>query len=93
VLPEFAPAAPIVSYCYDRRRSDIEVTGSGVFDGQGYNWWWAVFLTHHDNRPDLLDISRVTNLLIHNLKFENSPQYHIYLKDVLVRLPHCAFGG
>ena len=24
--------------------ADIEITGSGVIDGQGYDWWWAIFL-------------------------------------------------
>ncbi len=54
--------------------TNIEITGSGVFDGQGYGWWWTVFLTGHDNRPNLLNIYESKNILLHNLRFENSPQ-------------------
>jgi hypothetical protein len=46
---------------------------------------WAVFLTTKDHRPDLLRMNTCTNLLIHNLRFWNSPQYHIDLHNVLVR--------
>ncbi len=43
--------------------------------------WWAVFLTGIDERPDLLIMRRCQNVLIHNLRFINSPQFHMYLND------------
>ena len=51
---------------------------------------WAVFLTTKDHRPDLLRLNTCTNLLIHNLRFWNSPQYHMDLHNVVVR--HCFEG-
>jgi hypothetical protein len=44
---------------------------------------WAVFLSHQDHRPNLLNIDTCTNLLLHNLRFWNSPQYHIDLHNVV----------
>ena len=127
---------PTTKHTHIPTHSDnIEVTGSGVFDGQGYTWWyvlcspatpspsllnntrarysvdgwrflalpngalqcgcacacmwcrWAVFLTTKDQRPNLLEMDTCTNLLIHNLRFWNSPRYHINLHNVVVR--HC----
>jgi len=62
--------------------SFVEITGFGVFDGQGYDWWWTVFLTGHDKRPNLLNIYESKNILLHNLRFENSPRFHIMMDDV-----------
>jgi polygalacturonase len=100
--------------------TNIEITGSGVYDGIGYRWcvvlclcinggrrvceksratvwlfvdmvtvsapmlcdrWWAVFLTAQDYRPHLVVMRQCQNVLIHNLRFINSPQYHIFIND------------
>ena len=41
-----------------------------------------VFLTAQDYRPHLLVMRRCHNVLIHNLRFQNSPQYHMFLADI-----------
>ena len=63
--------------------SDLEVRGAGLYDGQGYTWWWYVFLTTGDWRPHMLMMQRCVNVLIHELTFHNSPQYHMLLEDML----------
>ena len=60
----------------------IILQGKGVFDGQGYDWWVYVFETTIDNRPMMICMERVSNLLIHELYFKNSPQYHLDLRDL-----------
>ncbi len=63
--------------------TDIEITGTGVFDGDGYNWWWSVFLTTADYRPHMLVMRRCMDVLIHVVEFKNSPQYHLFLNDMV----------
>jgi hypothetical protein len=40
-------------------------------------------LTGNDYRPDLLDIFTCKNVLIETVRWENAPQYHLYLRDML----------
>ena len=61
---------------------DLTLTGSGVFDGQGYVWWWHVIITTEDHRPHLVAMDQCTNVTIQNLLFRNSPQYHLLLSDM-----------
>ena len=61
---------------------DLTLTGNGVFDGQGYVWWWEVILFHVDNRPHLVAMDECTNVTIENLKFVNSPQFHLRLSGM-----------
>jgi len=58
-------------------------SGFGMIDGLGHPWWWHVILTGHDNRPNLIEIDSSENLLIENIVLVNSPEYHMYLGDVL----------
>jgi polygalacturonase len=52
----------------------LRLTGSGLVDGQGYDWWWYVILLGADIRPHLVVCYRCVNLLIDSLHFKNSPQ-------------------
>ncbi len=58
--------------------SDVVLSGSGRIIGNGYRWWWEVILTGHDNRPCLLVLSSVINVVIDGWYLENSPRYHIF---------------
>lgn len=58
--------------------------GTGMIDGQGYDWWWFVVLTTIDNRPHMIMMEEATNLTFQGgLRFRNSPQYHLLLWDVV----------
>jgi len=66
----------------------INIQGAGVFNGLGYDWWWHVVLTTIDNRPNMIVMDRCVNVLIQQLRFLNSPMYHLFLndmKDLVVR--------
>jgi hypothetical protein len=51
--------------------------------------WWAVFLTGLDYRAHLLAMHECQNVLIHNLRFINSPLYHIFIDDGLNVVVRC----
>jgi polygalacturonase len=60
----------------------VTIEGYGTWDGQGYDWWWDVILNGKDQRPNLLGMERVTNVLVHQIHFKNAPQYHVNLRDM-----------
>ncbi len=56
--------------------TDIEISGSGVVDGQGMPWWpWAN--TNHAVRPIMIRLSGCNRELIQNVTLSNSPMFHI----------------
>eukprot|EP01102_Stenamoeba_stenopodia_P022513 TRINITY_DN9415_c0_g1_i1.p1 TRINITY_DN9415_c0_g1~~TRINITY_DN9415_c0_g1_i1.p1 ORF type:complete len:524 (-),score=106.39 TRINITY_DN9415_c0_g1_i1:119-1690(-) len=59
----------------------VTIEGGGVFDGQGYDWWWQAILGV-DHRPQMLLMERCTDVLIQQLRFINSPMWHVYLHDM-----------
>ena len=66
----------------------LTLTGTGTIDGQGYDWWWHVIITEKDHRPHMLKMVSSKDILITNLHFVNSPQFHLNLEhvmDVIIR--------
>lgn len=63
--------------------SDVTITGSGSIVGNGYDWWWYVILTGHDNRPNLLQLFSCENVLLESVYMANSPMYHVFASDML----------
>lgn len=61
----------------------LTIRGSGIVEGNGFNWWWIVFITGVDNRPNLLEIVTCKDTLIEGVRFQNAPQYHLSLLDAL----------
>jgi polygalacturonase len=57
--------------------SDIALIGHGLVDGQGAVWWPCA--KAGCPRPNLLTAQSVTNLLISNLTFKNSPNHNLEL--------------
>lgn len=62
---------------------NFNITGSGTIDGQGYLWWVRTIVTAYDNRPNMLNIELGLNTIISGITMRNSPQYHMYLDDML----------
>jgi len=62
--------------------SNIHLTGYGQFDGQGYDWWWSIILLEIHNRPHMVAMERVEGIVIDNLYFTNSPNFHLRLHDI-----------
>ena len=61
----------------------LTLIGNGMIDGQGYDWWWHVIITKQDQRPHMVRITSSQDILISNLRFENSPQYHLKLDHIM----------
>eukprot|EP01137_Pigoraptor_chileana_P009217 Opistho-2@57146 len=60
----------------------LTITGNGVIDGQGYNWWWHVILTGEDNRPSLIYLQECTDIVVTDIRMRDSPLYHLYMNDI-----------
>lgn len=63
------------SYCHG-----IRVTGRGMIDGQGLNWWRMAY-TGQDHRPDMLSFHYSTDILIDSVLLYSSPKYSINFID------------
>lgn len=61
----------------------LTLTGSGTIDGQGYDWWWHVIVTDVDHRPHLVIMEQCSDILITNLRFIDSPQFHLKLDHIM----------
>lgn len=62
---------------------NLVIRGNGIVDGFGYNWWWNVWLTGYDVRPNIFDISNGINTLMEGISVYNAPQYNINLANQL----------
>lgn len=60
----------------------ITITGSGMIDGQGYDWWWATIILERDRRPHMISMNEVSGIYIDIANVQNSPQFHFLLTDV-----------
>jgi polygalacturonase len=76
------------SFISGSRLHDVEITGSGMIDGQGIPWW-PLARVRGARRPIMISLSGCTNVLIENVTLTNSPMFHIAIhghsSDVTVR--------
>ena len=61
----------------------MTIRGNGLVEGNGLSWWWLVWITGVDNRPNLLDMEICKDTLIEGLTFQNAPEYHLNLRGAL----------
>jgi len=59
---------------------DMEISGSGVIEGQGSNWWTAYNADNTVNRPNLVNYSACTRILVQDISISNSPSPHLVIK-------------
>jgi polygalacturonase len=58
--------------------NDIEISGSGIIDGQGQTWWDKFRAGElEDHRPEMVSLSRITRLAVKGVKFQNGPTMHL----------------
>ncbi|KAJ1453045.1 pectin lyase fold/virulence factor [Pelagophyceae sp. CCMP2097] len=64
--------------------SDVAITGSGLIDGQGKEWW-----QHRDDfRPEMVSSKRVTRFLVHGLTFTNPPNHCLEVGGSFLEISH-----
>ena len=61
---------------------DIEINGAGAIDGQGTNWWSPLA----PSRPNFINLSSCSNVLIQNVTLQNPPTFHLMLKGNNINL-------
>jgi polygalacturonase len=66
--------SPAKGCLYFAGGSDVALVGAGTVDGQGAAWWANRNLP---SRPNMINIVGVTNFLIANLTFLNSPNHNL----------------
>ena len=59
---------------------DIALIGSGTIDGQGQDWWDAFAADATTERPQEVSFSNSARVLIRGVRFQNSPEEHIWVK-------------
>ncbi|HWY77674.1 MAG TPA: glycosyl hydrolase family 28 protein, partial [Verrucomicrobiae bacterium] len=58
---------------------DVEISGAGAIDGQGTDWWNA-YNSNKISRPNFINFSGTTRILIQNITLQNPPTFHLMLK-------------
>jgi autotransporter-associated beta strand protein len=61
---------------------DVEINGSGTIDGQGTNWWFPLA----SSRPNMINFSGCSNVLIQGVTLQNPPTFHIMVKGNNINL-------
>jgi polygalacturonase len=59
---------------------DIALTGAGIIEGQGQDWWTAFASDSSLARPQEVIFSNSTRVLISGVRFQNPPEEHIWVK-------------
>ena len=65
---------------------DVAITGPGTIDGQGADWWAAYNADHNTGRPNFINFSGCSTVLIQNVTLQNAPTFHMMLKGNNVNL-------
>jgi polygalacturonase len=61
---------------------DVTIEGPGTIDGSGERWWIPAEEARQKKsgytlpRPNLIVLTRVTNLVVRNITIQNSPKFH-----------------
>jgi polygalacturonase len=76
MLPMSSWLNPGTNFINGSKLHDVAITGSGIIDGQGTNWWFPLA----SPRPILINLSSCTNVLIQNVTLQNPPSFHIQVK-------------
>ncbi len=79
MLP-MASYGPATAFITANNAYDLALTGSGIIDGQGQDWWTAFASNSSLARPQEVSISNSTRVQISGLRFQNSPEEHIWVK-------------
>jgi polygalacturonase len=62
---------------------DVTIAGRGVIDGAGARWWAPAEAARQKkihyplHRPNLIELTRVKNLVIRDVTLQNSPKFHL----------------
>lgn len=66
-------------FIYGQNLSNIEISGSGVIEGNGNAWWVAYKANNNISRPCLVRFKACNTVLITGITLENAPNVHVTL--------------
>ncbi|MGC9151629.1 MAG: glycosyl hydrolase family 28 protein [Microbacter sp.] len=66
-------------FIYGQNLSNIEISGSGVIEGNGSAWWTAYQANSNISRPCLVRFKACNTVLITGITLENAPNVHVTL--------------
>ncbi|MGA2787902.1 MAG: glycosyl hydrolase family 28 protein, partial [Verrucomicrobiota bacterium] len=59
--------------------SDVMISGLGTIDGNGYDWWVA-YTNSSISRPNFINFTGTSRILIEGVTLQNPPTFHLMLK-------------
>lgn len=68
------------TFIYCKEVHDLEISGSGIIDGQGAAWWAVHNARRRIVRPMMLNLHSCNRLFIHDVTFQNPPGHHCGLR-------------
>jgi polygalacturonase/PKD repeat protein len=75
IIPKWPSAS--TPFILGNTLTDVAITGSGIIDGQGTNWWFPKAST----RPNFIQFTHCTRILMQDVTLQNPPTFHIMAKN------------
>ncbi|MDP4186639.1 MAG: glycosyl hydrolase family 28 protein [Bacteroidota bacterium] len=75
--PNSGTADDYTDFIYGKNLNNIEVSGSGLIDGQGSDWWTAYKANKSISRPCMIRFDACTNIAVLGISLQNAPNVHI----------------
>ncbi len=77
--PNNGTADSYANFIYGSGLSNIEISGSGVIEGNGTDWWTAYNANSNISRPGMIRFKACNTVLITGITLQNAPNVHITL--------------
>jgi polygalacturonase len=80
-------SSDFIPFIGGKRLTDVTITGKGIIDGAGENWWPAAEEARRKKsgytlpRPNLIVLQYCKNLRLENITLQNSPKFHFVPTD------------
>lgn len=75
--PNSGTADSYADFIYGKKLTTIEISGSGIIEGQGADWWTAFRANAAMGRPCIVAFDGCTNIAILGITLQNAPNVHI----------------
>jgi len=72
-----AGTSTVTSFINGNGVSNITITGTGIIEGQGAEWWAAYKNDNSIARPSMIRVTKCTNVNISNITIQNAPNVHV----------------
>ncbi|MGN6370318.1 MAG: glycosyl hydrolase family 28 protein [Phycisphaerae bacterium] len=80
-LPKASYGSGSTNFISGSHLSNFQVTGTGIIDGQGADWWSAYRSNSSISRPRLFNITNSNTLYFTGVTLQNSPQFNLAMSN------------